>query len=183
MASPLERTIKLFAENGWITYKSKTERWVKFGKANEKPGERKGFGKSPGHRVDLWGIADAMFLQEDPFRMAAVNACAYSGISAHVRTILGQLPLTTDFCVPIKKLAKMELDARETLRCARVMYRVGVIILVVGWRKLKKPVGRKLWVPRIVQVLPLEAPGFRVIEFDGKFLHPARRTSEGTLRS
>jgi hypothetical protein len=92
-----------------------------------------------GKRVDLFGIIDILALDGQPGCLG-VQACAYSGVSTHLREIKeGRVKLPAKRGEKARECPKLELAARWLA--------AGNRLWVIGWRK----VGQR-WQPRVVNV-------------------------------
>lgn len=93
----------------------------------------------PGKRVDLYGIIDILALDGQPGCLG-VQACAYSGVSTHLREIKeGRVKLPAERGEKARECPKLELAARWLA--------AGNRLWVIGWRK----VGHR-WQSRVVNV-------------------------------
>lgn len=98
---------------------------------------------APGRRVDLFGLIDIICLDGNPGCLG-VQACAYSGISAHVKEIRSgtvKLPAVNRE-IGASVVCKRDLAAR--------WLGAGNRLQIFGWRLAEEP--RKHWAPRIVEI-------------------------------
>lgn len=122
--TPTQRSLKHYKDLGFTC--QKVERWQSFGKPGEAMNLRAGFGKSTGHRVDLFGIIDIVALGPEPIGddwIYGIQCCGLA-FSDHVKKILA------------------EPRAKRWMEC-------GGKLILIGWSKRKDGTKREHYVPRI----------------------------------
>lgn len=126
--TPTQRTLKYYRDLGLTTIQ-KVERWQSFGITGQ-IGVRKDFGKSPGHRVDLFGcidiIAVGMLDPDESEQIIGIQCCGQTGHAEHVAKIIAE-PRAMDWI------------------------RAGGKLILVSWSKRKKK-RRETWCPRIQEI-------------------------------